>query len=235
MVLVFGYVRASTKEEVLQGSTERQKELIQNFCKERGWEVRFYEDKAVSGGTLQRPAFTQMLNDLDTYKPHAIIVAKIDRFARSLIGLLKTLETLQSKGIGFISVLDNGVDTTSPNGKLLLQILGAFAEFERNLIHERTKAGIIKAKEKGVKFGRPQTPVKKEKVIELYNRDLSASAIAKVFNTSISPIRRILKELGLPNKREVKKLAKRGLSNEEIAKILNVKKEVIDDILKVKR
>ena len=116
----------------------------------------------------------------------------------TLIDLLNTIQLLEKKGIGFISIQDPGIDTTSPNGKLLLQILGAFAEFERNLINQRTRAGKEKAKQKGVKFGRPKGKLKNGKfidekiVLELKAKGLSARAIAKVLDCSITPVLRII-------------------------------------------
>jgi len=202
MTVVYGYVRASTIEEVKQGSNERQKELIEKFCRERNYELRIYEDQARSGASTDRPAFQKMMSDIDG--ANIVVVAKIDRMARSLIDLLSTIQLLEKKGIGFISILDPGIDTTSPNGKLLLQILGAFAEFERNLINQRTKAGKEKARERGVKFGRPKGKTKSGKfvdesmVLELHNKGLSARAISKVMGCSITPVLRIIK-----NQREI--------------------------------
>ena len=140
-----------------------------------------------------------MLKSLDI-KPKVVIVAKIDRFARSLSDLLRMLEHLDQKGIGFVSVNDPGIDTTTPNGRLLLQILGAFAEFERNMINSRTKAGREQAMNKGVKFGRPALKIRnggfldRRKVIELKERGLSARAIAKLLECSTTPILKILRE-----------------------------------------
>ncbi len=199
MALAFAYVRASTQEEVRQGSNERQKAIIREYAKSRGYELEFFEDRAKSGKNIQRPDFERMLNSLDA-KPKLVIVAKIDRFARSLSDLLRMLEYLDQKGIGFISVNDPGIDTTTPNGRLLLQILGAFAEFERNMINSRTKAGREQAMNRGVKFGRPALKTRngsfidRRKVIELKERGLSARAIAKSMECSITPILKILKE-----------------------------------------
>jgi len=197
MTMVYGYVRASTIEEVKQGSNERQKELIEKFCKERGYDLKIYEDQAKSGASTDRPAFQKMLTELDG--ANIVVVTKIDRMARSLIDLLSTIQLLEKKGIGFISIQDPGIDTTSPNGKLLLQILGAFAEFERNLINQRTKAGKEKAKQRGVKFGRPRGKLKNGKfidekmVLELKQKGLSARAISKVMGCSITPVLKIIK------------------------------------------
>ena len=140
MTLAFGYVRASTQEEVRQGSNERQRDVIRQYAESRGYELEFFEDRAKSGKNTQRPDFERMLNTLDA-KPKVIIVAKIDRFARSLSDLLRMLEYLDQKDIGFVSVNDPGIDTTTPNGRLLLQIPGAFVEFERSMINSRTRAG----------------------------------------------------------------------------------------------
>jgi len=197
MTMVYGYVRASTIEEVKQGSNERQKELIEKFCKERGYDLKIYEDQAESGASTDRPAFQKMLSEIDG--ANIVVITKIDRMARSLIDLLNTIKLLEKKGIGFISLQDKGIDTTSPNGKLLLQILGAFAEFERNLINQRTRAGKEKAKMKGVKFGRPRGKLKNGKfidekmVLELKQKGLSARAISKVMGCSITPVLKIIK------------------------------------------
>ena len=199
MTLAFAYVRASTKEEVRQGSNERQKDVIIQYAESRGYELGFFEDRAKSGKNTQRPDFERMLKSLDA-KPKVVIVAKIDRFARSLSDLLKTLEYLDQNSVGFVSVNDSGIDTTTPNGRLLLQILGAFAEFERNMINSRTKAGREQALNKGIKFGRPALKTKngsfidKRKVLELKEKGLSARAIAKLLGSSITPVLRILKE-----------------------------------------
>ena len=199
MTLAFAYVRASTQEEVRQGSNERQKDVIIQYAKSKGYELEFFEDKAKSGKNTQRPEFERMLKSLDK-KPHIVIVSKIDRFARSLSDLLKTLEYLDQKGIGFVSVNDSGIDTTTPNGRLLLQILGAFAEFERSMINSRTKAGREQALNKGVKFGRPAMKARNgsfintRKVLELKQKGLSARAIAKLLECSTTPILKILRE-----------------------------------------
>ena len=199
MTLAFAYVRASTQEEVRQGSNERQKAIIREYAKSRGYELDFFEDRAKSGKNIQRPDFGRMLKSLDA-KPKVVIVAKIDRFARSLSDLLRMLEYLDQKGIGFISVNDPGIDTTTPNGRLLLQILGAFAEFERNMINSRTKAGREQAINRGVKFGRPALKTRngsfidRRKVIELKQKGLSAWDTAKLLGCSTTPVLRILRD-----------------------------------------
>ncbi|SJK85542.1 recombinase family protein [Cuniculiplasma divulgatum] len=199
MTLAFAYVRASTIEEVRQGSNERQKEAIRQSTAQKGYELEIFEDKAKSGRNTLRPEFERMLKSLDR-RPQIVIVSKIDRFARSLSDLLRTLEYLDQNGVGFVSVNDPGIDTTTPNGRLLLQVLGAFAEFERNMINSRTKAGREQAQSRGVKFGRPPLKTRngsfidRRKVMELKQKGLSARAIAKSLECSTTPILRILRE-----------------------------------------
>ena len=203
MTLAFAYVRASTQEEVRQGSNERQKEAIRQYAQSRGYELQFFEDRTKSGKNTQRPDFESMLKSLDN-APKVVIVAKIDRFARSLSDLLRMLEYLDQKDIGFVSVNDPGIDTTTPNGRLLLQILGAFAEFERSMINSRTRAGREQAMNRGVRFGRPPLKtmngifIDRRKVIELKEKGLSARAISKTMECSITPVLRILRENRLP-------------------------------------
>ncbi len=202
MTLVFCYARASTIKEVKEGSNERQKEILIKFCESKEWDYRIYEDKGKTGANMEREKFQEMMRDIKKEKPYAVVVVKIDRYARSLIDLLNSINYLQEKGIGFISVQDSGIDTTSPNGRLQLQILGAFAEFERKMINSRTSAGREKAKAMGVKFGRPKYKTSKKnggkyidpkKVIELKEKGLSARAISKFMGCSITPVLEIIK------------------------------------------
>ena len=203
MTTAFGYVRASTQEEVRQGSNERQKEILVNFFKARGWDYNIYEDKGKTGANMDRVGFKKLMDDIEKEKPYAVVVVKIDRYARSLIDLLNSIQDLEQKGIGFISVQDSGIDTTSPNGRLLLQILGAFAEFERNMINSRTSAGREKAMALGIKFGRPRYKTSEKnggkyidpkKVLELKAKGMSARSISKFMECSITPVLKIINE-----------------------------------------
>jgi DNA invertase Pin-like site-specific DNA recombinase len=192
MTTAYAYIRSSTKEEVEQGSNERQINAIKDYCKLRNYDIRIFEDKGISGKNINRKAYQDMLNNIDNCD--LVIVYKIDRLARSLIDLLNFINLLDNKNKGFVSIADTGIDTTNPNGKLLIQILGAFAEFERNIINERTRKGREFARERGRKFGRPELRIDKSKVLELHSKGLSARAISKAMNCSITPILRILKK-----------------------------------------
>ena len=80
MTTAFGYVRASTQEEVKQGSNERQKEILVNFFKAKGWDYQIYEDRGKTGANMERDGFKRMLDDIEKEKPYAVVVAKIDRY-----------------------------------------------------------------------------------------------------------------------------------------------------------
>jgi DNA invertase Pin-like site-specific DNA recombinase len=149
------YCRVSTEEQ----DADKQEDICLEYCKRNNLEVyRVYKD-VISGTTSSRPSFNNLLEDMRQRKFQVVLVTKLDRLGRSLQHLLSLLEEFNSKGIHFIAATQN-IDTTSASGKLQLQILGAFAEFERNMISERTKEGLRKAIGVG-KRGRDKNPRKR--------------------------------------------------------------------------
>jgi len=108
---------------------------------------KVYKD-VISGKTTSRPEFDMMLNDMRLWKFNCIMVTKLDRIGRSLKHILSLFDEFKSKGVQFIAITQN-IDTTSASGQLQMQIIGAFAEFERNIISERTKEGLKYAKNVG--------------------------------------------------------------------------------------
>jgi DNA invertase Pin-like site-specific DNA recombinase len=113
-----------------------------------GYEVfRAYKD-VISGKTTSRPNFDLMLDDMRSWKFNCIMVTKLDRIGRSLKHILSLFDEFKSKGVQFIAITQN-IDTTSASGQLQMQIIGAFAEFERNIISERTKEGLRYARNVG--------------------------------------------------------------------------------------
>lgn len=131
------YCRVSTDEQ----NADKQDYICQEYCKRNNFEVyKVYKD-VISGTTTSRPMFNQMIEDMRTYKFNALMVTKLDRLGRSLQHLLSLFDEFTKKGIDFIAVTQN-IDTSNAAGKLQMQIMGAFAEFERNLISERTKEGL---------------------------------------------------------------------------------------------
>ncbi|HXP78855.1 MAG TPA: recombinase family protein [Verrucomicrobiae bacterium] len=144
------YTRVSTQDQ----STKAQEYELQQFAKNRGWNVtRVYADKK-SGATNSRPALDELMAGCRKRKVDTVLVWKFDRFARSLRHLVTALEEFKRLGIDFVSATE-GVDTTVPSGELVFQIFGAIAQFERALISERVKAGLAEAVRNGKKVGRP--------------------------------------------------------------------------------
>jgi len=149
------YGRVSTGEQ----TTDHQTKLLNDWVAERGWVVyKVYED-VESGTKASRPAWDELLADMRHYRFKAIVVTKLDRIGRSLQHLLSLLEEFKTKGVEFIAITQN-IDTTTATGKLQMQIMGAFAEFERNIISERTKEA-LKGNKKVGKRGKDKKPRQK--------------------------------------------------------------------------
>jgi len=153
------YCRVSTEEQ----DADKQEDICREHCEKNNIEIyKIYKD-VISGKTTSRPEFNQMLDDMRLYKFNTLIVTKLDRIGRSLQHLLSLFDEFLKKQVHFIAITQN-IDTSSAAGKLQLHILGAFAEFERNIISERTKEGMRKAKNVG-KRGRDKSPRRKRGVL----------------------------------------------------------------------
>ncbi len=142
------YSRVSTDQQ----HTENQKRLLVEYADRHGYDFDLYEEQMTTRKT--RPVKQDVLYKLRQKVYKGVIIWRLDRWARSSRELLLEIQELHDKGIVFISINDN-IDLNSPTGKLQFQILSAFAEFERNLISERTKEGLARAKAEGKKLGRP--------------------------------------------------------------------------------
>lgn len=153
--------------------------------------AKIYSDK-LSGTTTSRPELDACLSYLR--EGDTLVVYKLDRLGRSLKHLLEIIDDLRERGIGFKSISD-GIDTTTHTGRLMFSIMGSFAEFERNLIRERTNAGLAAARERGRLGGRPTkfTTEVGEKIAELRAGGSSADAIAKELNIGRATVYRYLK------------------------------------------
>jgi len=158
------YARVST----LNGQhPEMQLAELREFASRRGWEITSeYVDEGVSGSKESRPALNRLMADAHRRRFDAVLVWKIDRFGRSLKHLVNALADLDAYGVAFISLRDN-LDLTTPTGRLMFQVVGAMAEFERALIQERVRAGLKNAKAKGQRLGRPRTVVNAAQVAAL--------------------------------------------------------------------
>lgn len=146
------YVRVSTEEQAKEGfSLAGQEQALKDHAKLLGYDIyKIYKDEGKSAKDMHRPAMQQMLKDAEKRYFSAIIVYKLDRFSRSLKDLILTIEKLKEIDIDFVSVQDR-IETASASGKLMFHIISSFAEFERDIISERTRFGMVeKAKEGGV-------------------------------------------------------------------------------------
>ena len=170
------YARVSTDRQ----TTDSQLHELQEFFRRAKWTVyREYIDTGYSGKNTQRPAFTEMLNDARRRQFDLLLVWKLDRLSRSLRDLITTLDELGLLGIDFISY-DNQLDTSSPFGKLVFNIIGAVAEFERDIIGERVRAGLVNARRNGKKLGRPRIhPSIRKRAIKLRGQGLSNEQLVK--------------------------------------------------------
>lgn len=149
------YCRISTENQ----NVDNQKDLCLEFCKRQSHEVfKIYKD-VISGTTSSRPQFNKLIEDMRSLKFQIIVVTKLDRLGRSLQHLLSLFDEFNQKGIHFVAVTQN-LDTSSASGKLQMHIMGAFAEFERSIISERTKEGLRKAEGVG-KRGKDKKPRKR--------------------------------------------------------------------------
>ncbi len=149
------YVRVSTEQQ----DYDNQVKACKKHCEMKGYEVYKVYGDIISGKSTLRPEFNKMLIDMRAYKFGAIMVTKLDRIGRSLQHLLSLFDEFNNKGVQFIAITQN-IDTTTSSGKLQMQIMGAFAEFERNLISERTKEA-LKGNKKVGKRGKDKSPRKK--------------------------------------------------------------------------
>ncbi len=159
------YARVSTANNG-QDPTVQTREL-EEYCQRRGWKVTGqYIDVGISGAREKRPELSRLMADAHRRKFEAVIVWKFDRFARSVSHLLRALETFKALGIEFVS-LTEGVDTSTPTGRMIFTVLGAVAELERSLIAERVRAGLRNAKAKGKRLGRPRKAVDGARIASL--------------------------------------------------------------------
>jgi DNA invertase Pin-like site-specific DNA recombinase len=153
------YARVSTVDQ----ESENQLQELRRYLAARGWTGVEYVDRGVSGAKDRRPALDQLLIDARRRRFDVLICWRLDRLGRNLKHLIALLDDLQALGIAFVSLAE-GIDATTPAGKLQMHILGAIAEFERERIRERVCAGLQRARAQGTRLGRPRAVVPSERV-----------------------------------------------------------------------
>ncbi|WP_454063773.1 recombinase family protein [Candidatus Nitrospira salsa] len=191
------YARVSTGEQ----SVTMQLLDLRSYCQQRGLAIyQEYCDEAVSGTKDNRAALNALWNDARKRKFDAVLCWRFDRFARSTKQLITGLEEFRHLAIDFISYQEN-IDTSSPLGKAVFTIVGAIAELERNIIVERIKGGLRKAKEQGKKLGR--RPIIDGRVIEtihsMRNQGVSLRDIGKTLKVSKSLVHKSCQKLNPPS------------------------------------
>ena len=176
------YARVSTANN--GQSPEMQLRELREYCERRSFEIAGeYTDIGVSGSKDSRPELNRLMADAKQRRFDAVCVWKLDRFGRSLRHLVNALADLESLGVSFISLKDN-LDLSTPSGRLMFQIIGAMAEFERSLIQERVKAGLRNARAKGKRLGRPRKVVDASQIARLRAQGLSWAAIGERLGVS---------------------------------------------------
>ena len=184
------YARVSTLDQ----DCEMQLSDLRKMAESRGLQiVAEHVDSGISGARDSRPELNGLMKDARRGKFKAVLVWRFDRFARSLKHLVTALEEFRSLGIDFLSHQE-AVDTSTPAGRMLFQVIGAMAEFEREIIRERVIAGIRMARQKGTKLGRPRLELDYETARDLRKQGLSFRAIAARLGISVGSVHSALKD-----------------------------------------
>ncbi len=187
------YARVSTANG--QQDPEMQLRELREYAEHRGLIIIGEYIDRMTGSKDSRPALNRLMTDAQRRKFDAVLVWKLDRFGRSLRHLVNALAELEALGLTFISLRDN-LDLSTPSGRLMFQIIGAMAEFERALIQERVRAGIRNARAKGKRLGRPRVIVDASRIASLRAQGRSWAQIAAETGASKGTAQRAL--IGLP-------------------------------------
>ena len=190
------YARVSTNGQ----DCSNQLHELRRYCEARGWTVTEYADTGISGSKDRRPALDTLMADAAARRLDAVVCWRLDRFGRNLRHLITAIEELTSAGIAFVSIGES-IDTTTPAGRLMLGILGSFAEFERERIRERIHAGLSRARREGTRLGR-----RRQRILA---RDLE--------RTTHLSVREAAKVLGVPASRIHRERARYRLTTDKEA------------------
>src|SRR3989344_2667096 len=203
------YIRVSTEDQARFGiSLQAQEDSLKNYCNALGYQIyKIYKDEGKSAKDIKhRPQMVQMLADAEIKKFQAIFIYKLDRFSRSIMDLISTIEKLKEWGVDFVSMQDK-IETTSATGKLMFHIISAFAEFERNVTGERThftmkakfqRGGLITRAPLGYKIiNKELFPAENSYIVqEIYNAFLtgntSLTQLAKKYSLSVNGLKKVL-------------------------------------------
>src|SRR5262245_44683510 len=182
------YARVSTEGQ----DPEVQLAALRAHVARLGWRIaEEFVDRGVSGAKERRPALDRMIKAAWMGQFQAVLVWRFDRFTRSVKHLVAALETFRSLHVGFVS-LQEQLDTSTPIGQAMFTIIGAMAQLERDIIRERVKAGLERAKARGIRLGRPRILLTVQELVSLRGQGLSVGEIARRFKCSRATVRRCL-------------------------------------------
>ena len=177
------YARVSTLDQ----EPENQLAELRRYVEARGWSAAEFVDRGISGSKDRRPALDALITDAKRRRFDVLVCWRLDRLGRSLKHLVTLLDELQALGVAFVS-LGEGIDCTTPAGRLQLHVLAALAEFERARIAERVKAGLARAKARGQRLGRPVAEVPLERLQSV--RGFTLPQAARKLGVSVSTLKR---------------------------------------------
>ena len=203
------YAWVSTGEQ----NAQTQLRALRDDCLARGWDIYHeYVDEGIWGAAPVRPQLDLMMENAKYKWFKAVLVWKFDRLFRSVPHMLTTLDRFYCLDIDFVSVTE-AIDTSSPMGKMVFTLLAAVGEFERDLIRERTRAGMNRAKAEGKRIGRPRSPVDVERAIDLWNggKGLSYRKIADELGSSPTVVFEALSQAVLKRSETLLERGKGGL------------------------
>ena len=182
------YARVSTSD---QQTLPMQNRAMREYAARRGWTITL-EVREVGSGAVQRQAREKLLEAARRREIDVVLVWRLDRWGRSVTDLLATLQELDHLGVGFVS-LTEALDLTTPAGRAMAGLLAVFAEFEKEILGERVRAGLAHARQNGRSLGRPQTAaLQAVQVRKLYRAGVSKAEIARRLQIGRTSVRRIL-------------------------------------------
>jgi DNA invertase Pin-like site-specific DNA recombinase len=176
------YARVSTTDQ----TPENQLLELRKYIEARGWSAQEYVDHGVSGAKDRRPALDQLTADVRRHKVRGVVCWRLDRLGRNLRHLVLLLDEWQARGVSFVT-LSEGIDTSTPAGRLVAGVLGSIAEFERSRIQERIIAGLARARAQGKRLGRRRSPAMRQ--LDTCT-GLSHAAAAERLGVSVATVKR---------------------------------------------
>jgi DNA invertase Pin-like site-specific DNA recombinase len=185
------YARVSTHD---QKTLPLQIRTMREYATKRGWEIAV-QIKEIGSGAVERELREKVMAAARRREIDVVLVWRLDRWGRSLADLVVTLKELSELGVGFVS-LTEALDLTTPTGRAMAGLLSVFAEFEHEILRERIRAGIVEARRKGTRFGRPITAAKKTgQIRKLHSAGITKAEIARRLDIGRTSVRRILADL----------------------------------------